>query len=96
MRGLLVLIVLGLSATIAGAGDTLFDAITAGDKAAVEQALANGTSVDSRARDQATPLIAAALNNQLAIAELLAQQGRRRYGAQFGRLHTAPRSSLFR
>ena len=75
MRGLLVLIVLGLSATIAGAGDTLFDAITAGDKAAVEQALANGTSVDNRAHDQATPLIAAALNNRLAISELLLSKG---------------------
>jgi hypothetical protein len=55
MRGLLVLIVLGLSATIAGAGDMLFDAIAAGDKTAVEQALTNGANVDSRARDQATP-----------------------------------------
>ena len=53
----------------------LFDAVAAGDKAAVEQALANGADVDSRARDQATPLIAAALGDQLAIAELLLSKG---------------------
>jgi ankyrin repeat protein len=75
MRGLLVLIVLGLSATIGGAGDLLFDAIAAGDKTAVEQALTNGANVDSRARDQATPLIAAALGDQLAISELLLSEG---------------------
>ena len=53
----------------------LFDAIAAGDKAAVEQALAGGADVDSRAPDQATPLIAAALDDQLAIAELLLSKG---------------------
>jgi ankyrin repeat protein len=53
----------------------LFDAIAAGDKTAVEQALTNGASVDSRARDQATPLIAAALGDQLAISELLLSEG---------------------
>ena len=46
-----------------------------GNKAAVEQALANGADVDSRARDQATPLISAALGNQPAIAELLLGKG---------------------
>ena len=35
----------------AAAGDLLFDAVAAGDKAAVEQALANGSDVDSRAPD---------------------------------------------
>ena len=53
----------------------MFDAVAAGDKAAVKQALAKGTSVDGRATDQATPLIAAALDNQLVIAELLLSNG---------------------
>ena len=71
MRGLLALLVLAFAATSAAAGDPLFDAVAAGDKPAVEQALADGADVDSRAPDQATPLIAAALGDQLAIAELL-------------------------
>jgi ankyrin repeat protein len=75
MRRLLALLMLGFAATMAVAGDLLFDAIAAGDKAAVEQALANGAGVDSRAHDQATPLIAAALANQLAISELLLSNG---------------------
>ncbi len=75
MRGLLALCVLAFAATPADAGDVLFDAIAAGNKAAVEQALAGGADVDSRARDQATPLIAAALDDQLAIAELLLSKG---------------------
>ena len=75
MRGLLALFVLAFAATTAAAGDSLFDAVAAGDKAAVEQALANGADVDSRARDQATPLIAAALGDQPAIAELLLSKG---------------------
>jgi uncharacterized protein len=75
MRGCLVLLVLGFAATIAAAGDLLFDAIAAGDKTAVEQSLTNGANVNSRARDQATPLIAAALSNQLPIAELLLSKG---------------------
>ena len=75
MRGLLALLVLAFAATPAAAGDPLFDAVAAGDKAAVEQALAKGADVDSRARDQATLLIAAALDDQLAIAELLLGKG---------------------
>ncbi|BAV46469.1 hypothetical protein MesoLj113a_34410 [Mesorhizobium sp. 113-1-2] len=75
MRGLLTLIVLAFAATNAAAGNTLFDAIAAGDKAGVERALASGADVDSRARDQATLLIAAALDNQLEIAELLLGKG---------------------
>ena len=75
MRGLLALFVLAFAATTAAAGDVLFDAIAAGDKAAVEQALADGADVNSRARDQATPLIDAALDDQLAIAELLLSKG---------------------
>lgn len=75
MRGLLALFVLAFAATTAAAGDPVFDAIAAGNKTAVEQALANGADVDSRARDQGTPLIAAALDDQLAIAELLLSKG---------------------
>lgn len=75
MRGLLALFLLVIAATTAAAGDPIFDAIAAGNKAAVEQALANGAAVDSHARDQATPLIAAALRDQLAIAELLLSKG---------------------
>ena len=75
MRGLIALVVLALAATGPAASDPLFDAVAAGDTAAVEQALAAGADVDSRARDQATPLINAALADQLAIAELLIGKG---------------------
>src|ERR1700684_4499738 len=75
MRGLLAVLALVLVTTVAAAGDPLLDAVAAGDKAAVEQALANGASVDSRASDQATPLIAAALANQTAIVEALLSKG---------------------
>ncbi|MBY5437178.1 ankyrin repeat domain-containing protein [Rhizobium leguminosarum] len=75
MRGLLASVALIFAATTAAAGDPLFDAVSAGDTAAVEQALAGGVGVDSRARDQATPLINAALADQLAIAELLIGKG---------------------
>jgi ankyrin repeat protein len=75
---LLALLVLGLGATAAAAGDLasdLFAAVAAGDKAALEQALGNGADVNSRAADKATPLINAALNDELAIAELLVSKG---------------------
>ncbi|MBB4571107.1 ankyrin repeat protein [Rhizobium leucaenae] len=49
----------------------MFDAVSAGNTGAVEQFLASGADVNSRTRDQATPLINAALENQLAVAELL-------------------------
>jgi len=75
MRELLTLLVLGFAATMAAAGDVLFDAVAAGDKAAVEQALTSGSNVDSRARDGATPLINAALGNDLAISKLLLVKG---------------------
>jgi ankyrin repeat protein len=75
MRGVLALLALGFATTTAAAGTLLFDAVAAGDRVAVEQALAKGENVDSRARDQATPLIAAALGNQLAIVELLLSKG---------------------
>jgi ankyrin repeat protein len=75
MRGLLALLVLAFAATPVAAGDVLFDAVAKGDKAAVEQALASGAAVDSRAPDQATLLIIAALDNQPAIAEFLIGKG---------------------
>ena len=75
MRVLLPLLVLGFAATIAAASDPLLDAISGGNKAAVEQALDSGANVDSRARDQATPLLSAALGGQLAIVELLLNKG---------------------
>ena len=75
MRQFLTLLVLGFAATMAAAGDVLFDAVAAGDKAAVEQALTSGSAVDGRARDGATPLINAALGNHLAISELLLVKG---------------------
>src|SRR6185295_19303963 len=48
MRGLLALLLLAIAATAAAAGVPIFDAIAAGDKTAVEQALADGADVDSR------------------------------------------------
>jgi len=71
----LALLVLAFAATTPAAGDELFDAVAAGDHATVEQALAKGADVDSRARDQATLLIIAALDNQSEIAELLLSKG---------------------
>ncbi|OWV96828.1 ankyrin repeat domain-containing protein [Rhizobium sp. R693] len=71
MRRLLASVALFFSATVAAAGDPLFDAISAGNAVAVKQYLAAGADVDSRAKDQATPLINAALSNQIAIVELL-------------------------
>jgi uncharacterized protein len=38
MRGLLAVLALVFATTVAAAGDPLFDAVAAGDKAAVEQA----------------------------------------------------------
>jgi ankyrin repeat protein len=75
MRGFMTLLALGFAATLAAAGDVLFDAVAAGDQAAVEQALASGSNVDQRARDGATPLINAALGNQLRVSELLVTKG---------------------
>jgi ankyrin repeat protein len=75
MRVLMALMALVFTATTAAAGSPLFDAVAAGDAAAIEQALAAGADVDSRARDQATPLINAALADQLAIAEVLVSKG---------------------
>jgi ankyrin repeat protein len=75
MRGLLAVVILALASTSAGAADSLFDAIAAGNEAAVEQALASGADVDSRAGDKATLLISAALDDQPAIVQLLLSKG---------------------
>lgn len=75
MRGLLAVLAFGLAVTTANADDGIFEKISAGDKAAVELALASGADVDSRASDQATPLLQAALDDQPAIAELLIGKG---------------------
>lgn len=62
-------------ASTAAAGQSLFDAVATGDKQGVEQALQSGADVDSRAADQATPLMAATLANQPSIVELLLSKG---------------------
>jgi uncharacterized protein len=74
MRAILALLILGFVVSTAAAED-LFNAVAVGDKTAVEKALAMGTDVNSRAPDQATLLIAAALQKQDAIAELLVGKG---------------------
>ncbi len=76
----------------------MFDAISAGNKAAVEQALAGGADVESRARDQGTPLMAAALADQPAIAEFLLNNGANvmaRNSGGFTPLHAAAFSGSF-
>ncbi|GEC35578.1 hypothetical protein EFR01_57490 [Sinorhizobium fredii] len=75
LRGLFASVALIFTATVAAAGNPLFDAVAAGDAAAAEQALASGDVVDSRARDGATPLMNAALADQLTMAELLIGKG---------------------
>ena len=76
MRWLLALLIAGSAmASTAASAQSLFDAIASGDTQAVEQALGSGANVDSRAADQATPLIAATLANQPSIVELLLSKG---------------------
>lgn len=75
MRALFALCAFAVASTLANADNALFDAVSAGDRSALERALADGGDVDSRARDQTTPLLAAALDNQIAIAELLLSKG---------------------
>src|SRR5262245_49808322 len=74
LRSVAIAVVLMVS-TGAVAGAPLFDAVRAGDTAGVERLLASGAEVDSRDRDQATPLIAAALNDHPVVAELLVNKG---------------------
>jgi ankyrin repeat protein len=74
MLRVLSVVVLIASAS-AAAGEQLFDAVKSGDTAGVERLLANGVDVESHDRDQATPLITAALNDQPAVVELLLSKG---------------------
>jgi hypothetical protein len=93
VRGLLAVLALVLAATVAAVADPLFDAVAAGDVAGVQSALANGSSVDSRASDQATPLMAAALANQTVIVEALLDKGANvmaRNSGGFTPLHAVP------
>lgn len=75
MRLVFAVAVIAIASTSAVAEERLFDAVNAGDVAAVEQLLAHGALVDSRDRDQATPLIAAALSDQLEVAQVLVAKG---------------------
>jgi ankyrin repeat protein len=74
LRSLLILVLIG-SPTLAAAGSTLFEAAAMGDTAALTDLLDKGEPVDSRAPDQATPLISAALAGQLDITKLLIAKG---------------------
>ena len=71
----LVAIIAILMPVLAAAGEPLFDAVAAGDTASIERLLASGSAVDARAPDQATPLITAALDNQVEAAKLLLSKG---------------------
>jgi len=76
MRWFLALAFAGFAlGTPAAAGEQLFDAVASGDTKAAERALGSGADVDSRAPDQATPLIVAALSNQPSMVELLLTKG---------------------
>jgi ankyrin repeat protein len=98
LRILAVLVVLFAPAS-GVAGEALFDAVKAGDTAGVERLLAGGGTVDSRDRDQATPLISAALNDQPVVAELLLNKGAdvmARNAGGFTPLHAAAYSGSVR
>jgi uncharacterized protein len=98
LRVLSVAVVLIASAS-AVASEPLFDAVKAGDTASVERLLASGAEVDSRDRDQATPLIAASLSDQPAVAELLLSKGAdvmARNAGGFTPLHAAAYSGSVR
>jgi ankyrin repeat protein len=92
MRVMLFVLAFGLAAN-SFAASSLFEAIAAKDVSAVEQILSSGeVNVDSRARDGATPLIAAALSDQPAIADLLLNKGadlKARNSGGFTPLHAA-------
>jgi len=73
--GILTALFLIATVTVAAADDALLGAVAAGNRHSVEQALENGADINSRAPDQATLLIIAALHDQPAIAELLVNKG---------------------
>lgn len=76
MRWFLALLVAGSAVgSPAASGQSLFDAVASGDTQGVERVLGSGANVNSRAADQATPLITAALGNQPSIVELLLSKG---------------------
>ncbi|KQV19984.1 hypothetical protein ASC97_28875 [Rhizobium sp. Root1203] len=93
MRWLLALLMAGFAmASTVALGQPLFDAVASGDTQAVAQALASGSNVDSRAADQATPLIVATLANQPSMVELLLSKGadvKARNSGGFTPLHAA-------
>jgi uncharacterized protein len=74
LRAVLALALM-VAPTFATARETIFDAAAAGDTVVITRLLAEGTPVDSRGSDQATPLIAAALNNHADAARLLIEKG---------------------
>jgi|SRR5688572_10307081 len=99
MLRIVAIAVVLFASTGAVAGDPLFDAVRAGDTTGVERLLASGAEVDSRDRDQATPLIAAALSDQPAVAELLLSKGAdvmARNAGGFTPLHAAAYSGSVR
>jgi len=99
MRLVFAVAVVAIASTSAVAEESLFDAVNAGDVAGAERLLAQGAPVDSRDRDQATPLIAAALSDQLEVAELLVGKGAdvmARNAGGFTPLHAAAYSGSVR
>ena len=91
LRILAVAAVVSVS-TMAVAGETLFDAVSAGDTAGIERLLSAGAPIDGRDRDRATPLIIAALNDQPVAAQMLLAKGAdvmARNSAEFTPLHAA-------
>ena len=75
MFRILLFLVIFMTPSLAAAGQTLFDAASTGDTAAITRLMDSGEPVDARAPDQATPLIAAALAGQVEAAKLLIAKG---------------------
>lgn len=92
MNRVLLILFMVLWPAWATAADHLFVAVKTGDLVAIEHLLAGGAPVDSRDRDQATPLIAAALAGQVEAAKLLLDKGadiKARNAGGFTALHAA-------